>query len=658
MLKRVKQTKQTLLSLLLITAICLTGCSQMTDLPADASKNLGADETDAGKRSGKDGRGEAKTKKAEEVQKVKVLKVGKKESAERAPHDRQDLYGLWEDTDVIRMYLTVKSGNESDGSDHTWEEVNSLSVYDYEDMGVDRYKVEGILQVDESGKGVGRGDFGYGQSLPNVSVQIRGQTSSRGNQKNYKIKIKDGAGDFYGMRTLALNKHVADPYRFSNKLCYDLLSDIPQLMSARTRFVQLFVKDETASGYGASSQGAPGDEDAGDGEFSVSENDAAVAKAKAEGFTDYGLFTMVEPINRSYLRTHGLDENGQLYKVSFFEWNENTEIMIPQDDPAFDRKAFDSYLKIKGDEDVSKLQGIIREIHSYNIPIETVIEKHFDEENLCYWMAFNILNGNYDVGARNLYLYSPLNSEKFYMLCWDMDASFKNGFYRKYEVHEGDTLARGMTKFLGLALMNRMLKEKQYREKLTMAVEDLYRNYMSEDKVQEKATAYRNITKQFLLREPDDRNVRVENPEDFDPLTDKVGSEVGENYRNFYETLEKPWPFFVDYPEADPENGRLTLSWGASYDCEQEEITYDYTLARDYFFEDVVVKRTGLYTTMDTIDLPPEGVYYLKVRAKNVSGKSTECYDYFTQKDYGDIYGCYRFAVEYDGSVTVDEKEE
>ena len=71
-----------------------------------------------------------------------------------------------------------------------------------------------------------------------------------------------------------------------------------------------------------------------------------------------------------------------------------------------------------------------------------------------------------------------------------------------------------------------------------------------------------------------------------------------------------------------------------------------------------MLQKGGLKTTLDTIEMLPEGAYYLKVRARNDSGKTTECYDYLTEKDFGEIYGCYHFTVESDQSVTVDEKEE
>lgn len=133
------------------------------------------------------------------------------------------------------MYLTVSSGNRADSSNHTWEEVNTYSAYDYAAMGVDRYKVEGVLQIDETGEGITEDSFGYGATIPNVTVQVRGQSSSRAKQKNYKVRIKKGMGSFRDQRTLNLNKHYSDPFRFTNKLCYEIVQNIPQLTAPPLR---------------------------------------------------------------------------------------------------------------------------------------------------------------------------------------------------------------------------------------------------------------------------------------------------------------------------------------------------------------------------------------------------------------------------------------
>ncbi len=147
------------------------------------------------------------------------------------------------------MYLTVSSGNSAENTDHTWEEINTYSVYDYERMGVDRYKVEGLLQIGDE-NGVLDGELGYNQVSPNCTVQIRGQTSSNAPQKNYKISIKDNKGQWRGQSTIALNKHMNESLRFRNKMAYDLISGIDEMMGLRTTFVHLYVKDTTHGGNG------------------------------------------------------------------------------------------------------------------------------------------------------------------------------------------------------------------------------------------------------------------------------------------------------------------------------------------------------------------------------------------------------------------------
>ena len=184
--------------------------------------------------------------------------------------DKDSLYENDDDTSVVTMYLTVSKGNSSENTDHTWEEINSYSVYDYEEMGVDRYQAAALLQIGNE-NGPTEGMVGYGENIPNATVQIRGQTSSRNAQKNYKIELKKNKGTWRGQRTINLNKHMTEGMRFRNKLAYDLLKGIPQLISLRTQFVHLYVKDTT------------------DGS----------ADAK---FEDYGLYTQVEQLNKTGLK--------------------------------------------------------------------------------------------------------------------------------------------------------------------------------------------------------------------------------------------------------------------------------------------------------------------------------------------------------------------
>ena len=86
------------------------------------------------------------------TEQVKAEKAEKEEINEIHLRDKDSLYENDDDTSVVTMYLTVSKGNSSENTYHTWKEINSYSVYDYEDMGVERYQVAGLLQVgDENG---------------------------------------------------------------------------------------------------------------------------------------------------------------------------------------------------------------------------------------------------------------------------------------------------------------------------------------------------------------------------------------------------------------------------------------------------------------------------------------------------------------------------
>ncbi len=569
---------------------------------------------------------------------TEVEPVGKKEETEGNITEDKAIYKDDDEGSVINMYLTVSKGNEADGSDHTWKEVNSYSVYDYEDMGVDRYKVEGILNIDETGEGLSEESFGYGETVPNVSVQIRGQTSSRSDQKNYKIRIKDGMGNFRGQRTLNINKHKNDPFRFLNKLSYDLLKPVPELIGGRTQFVHLYVKDNTEAGSIVSQN-------------SLSLNSVSQNIADSEDYEDYGIYTMVEQVNRTFMRNHGMDENGQLYKVTFFEWDKYEEIMIPMDDPDYNEEDYNRYMEVKGDKDPTKLQEVIAKVNNYSIPIDDIIEEHFDATNLCYWMAFNIMTGNYDCGARNLFLYSPLNSRKFYMICWDMDASFRKSYNTWRERHDGESWETGMTKFLGLRLVRRMMKEEKYRVMLKDAVDDIYENYVNKETVSKQVDVYKSVVKPYLYREPDYTYSQMRTEDVYDEISENLKGEPDRNYEIFCNSLKVPWPFFVGVPAVFEDSDTMTLSWEASYDYNNSRITYDYLLATDPLFENVIDEGHKLTVPLAKTDILDPGTYFLKVTATNEEGYSMECFDYYEVEGYGKSYGCYCFIVESDKTI-------
>lgn len=535
--------------------------------------------------------------------------------------DKDSLYENDDDTSVVTMYLTVSKGNSSENTDHTWQEINSYSTYDYEEMGVERYQTAALLQVGDE-NGPVEGMVGYGESVPNATVQIRGQTSSRNAQKNYKIELKKNKGTWRGQRTINLNKHMTEGMRFRNKLAYDLLKGIPQLISLRTQFVHLYVKDTT------------------DG------------SADSE-FEDYGLYTQVEQFNKTGMKNHGLDSNGQLYKINYFEFYRNEDVIKLQSDPTYDSTAFEELLETKGNTDNSKLIQMLDAVNDYSIPIDTILEDYFDEENFTYWMGFQILMGNVDTQNRNMYLYSPLNSDTWYFIPWDNDGCLMRPEYDVTGFSDHKSWESGISNYWGNVLFQRCLKSDHFRQKLDEAILDL-KEYLSEERLGTMIENYKTVVKSYLYKMPDAFYAPLTS-EQYDELAAALPEEIEQNYQLYVESLSKPMPFYIGIPEADGE--KMKITWEPSYSFDAENITYSVEVARDYLFQDVIFSQEGLQIPETKVSLPEAGQYFIRVRAVNEEGNIQDAFDYYVT-DEGKHYGMKCIYVTEDGQIEEDIYEE
>ncbi len=586
------RAKRTLcLALAAALALSLAGCA--VDLPAAS-----APQSEAG--------GESSPVAKEEAATLDELHL----------RDNTLLYEGHDPAEVVTMYLTVSTGNSAENTDHTWREINSYSVYDYEAMGVDRYQVAGLLQVGDE-NGPLPGELGFGQSAPNCTVQIRGQTSSRLPQKNYKISVKDNKGEWNGQTTIALNKHQSDGLRFRNKMAYDLMAGIDEMLGLRTTFVHLYVKDTTAGGSGQ--------------------------------FVDYGLYTQVEQLNKTALKAHGLDKNGHLYKINFFEFYRYEDVIRMADDPLYDLAAFEQLLEVKGDDDHTKLIQMLEAVNDYARPAEEVLEEYFDIENMAYWMAFHLLVGNHDTQSRNVYIYSPLNSNKWYFYSWDNDSMLKGHEYSLTGRSDGLGWENGVSNYWGNVLFQRALKTEAFRAALDEAVEDL-RAYLSPRRIDAMAAEYSAIVKPYVYRMPDVQYAPLTQTQ-YDEVAAGLSSEIETNYRYYRESYNNPMPFYIGVPRE--EEGQLVCQWDPAYDFDGESVTYTFELASDYAFADPIVRREGLVIPEYKGETLPAGQYFVRVTATNASGCEQYAFDYYVIET-GKVYGVKCFYVERDGTIVED----
>ena len=528
--------------------------------------------------------------------------------------DKASVYDAAYDDEVVTMYLTVWQGNASDGTNHTWKEINTYSVYDYEEMNVERYRVEGLLQVGDE-EGPVEGAFGFGEVTPNATVSIRGQSSTDAKQKNYKIKIKDSKGTYEGQQTINLNKHQYEGLRFRNKLCYDLMQELPEMMSARTQFVHLYVRDLT--------------------------------QGKDAGFQDYGLYTQVEQINKTYLESRELDKDGHLYKINFFEFDRYEDAIMRKNESDYDVEEFEYYLEIKGSDDHDKLIDMLEELNDEQIPIEETFAKWFDEDNVFSWLAFHMLTGNIDTQSRNCFLYSPLNIDKWYFISWDNDASFRRTEYMIQKKDKATGWEAGVSNYWCNKLFRRVLKIEAYREKLHEKVLE-YKEYLTEEKITQLADVYNKQIEKYLIQTPDIEELPLTLAQRKTVLKE-FPKEVEQNYQYYLQSLENPQPFYIGVPTKLEEG--FSLTWETAYSFEHRDITYTFELAKDYSFENPIYEAEGLYSTYIEIPIALEpGQYFIRVIAKDELGNQQYAFDYYSGVN-GKVYGTKCFYILSDGSI-------
>ena len=585
--------------------VALAGlCAGCAVLPAGSAESAAGSQTASGNKA------------ADKVEKAPLEDINSVHL-----RDNPELYTVYDDSGVVTMYLTVSRGNDSENTNHSWAEINHYSVYDYETMGVPRYQVNALLQVGDE-NGPLPGELGYAVEAPNATVQIRGQTSSRNSQKNYKIKLKKNKGSWRGQRTIALNKHMGEGLRFRNKMAYDLIKGIDQMMGLRTQFVHLYVKDLTDSSSGV--------------------------------FEDYGLYTQVEQLNKTALTAHGVDSNGQLYKINFFEFYRYEDVIRLTTDPAYDQTAFEKHLEIKGDSDHSKLIKMLDVLNDESSSMDDeLFVTYFDKENIAYWMAFQLLTGNADTQSRNVYLYSPQNSEKWYFWDWDNDAMLRRKERKLKNFSDSNSWDRGVSNYWGNILFRRCLQTQSYRDMLDTAMKELYA-YMNEERIQSMLEHYRSVTEKYVWQMPDRMNVPITHDE-YEGVLKSIWPEIDENYNYYWESYRKPMPFFIGKPQVV--NGSLLLNWDPSYNFEIENIYYTVELAKDYLFTTTFFRQENLILPELTMDTLPAGQYFLRVRATNASGYTQDAFDYYVTET-GKHYGMICFYVQPDGSIAEDTYEE
>jgi spore coat protein H len=500
--------------------------------------------------------------------------------------------------DIVDLHVTILPGGA------TLDEVNA------DDDPYNILKTEALCEVSEPGF-----RFEDGSTTATATFRVRGHSTRRAAQKSYRIRLDDDDNLWRNHEVIQLNKHPYDVTRMRNKLSFDLLRSLDNMASMRTQFVRLWIDGES-----------------------------------------HGLYTLIERYDERFLKAHGLDKGGHLYKAEFFEQHRYAGHLKNPDDPEFDEAKFEEILEIKGrDDDHTKLLAMLDDLNDESVDINTVVKRHFERKNFLTWWATNILLFNIDTNSQNYYLYSPRTTTAWYFLPWDYDGGWD--FYRQPRRKPSLVITRykeGISNWWNNTLPKRFIKDPKNLADLIAKVEELKDEFYTVERIRGLTEPRRTLILNDLAVKPDFWNlptvsgIASEMIAEVNREIDRLADIPEQSCQKFLATLERPMPVFLDDPEV--KGGRIYLRWDESYDLQGDGLTYDVLVADDYHFEpeDVVYERPGLTTTSHDFPVLPAGTYYFRLVIRDTKDPVNNwMYPYNNiQTEDANFEGMRRFTVE------------
>ena len=206
-----------------------------------------------------------------------------------------------------------------------------------------------------------------------VDLRYRGDTARIMPKKSWKVDFSE-SDPFNGAEELNLNADYIDQTLLRSAVGYDFLTraGVP---APRHTYARLYLND----GY-------------------------------------YGLFSNVEQIDERFLDRMGWDLHGNLYKgdgnLELPKWYEDNVLWWEAN---YGKHTNDQ----NGYDDIRALMELVNNTPDAQFP--AAIAETFDVNGWLDWYAANILLGNFEMVAKNYYLYHDFSADKWRILPWDVD---------------------------------------------------------------------------------------------------------------------------------------------------------------------------------------------------------------------------------------------
>ena len=453
----------------------------------------------------------------------------------------------------------------------------------------------------------------------NAEMRQRGGTTRKAPQKSFRIKLDDKDALWRRERSLYLNKHPYESDRIRNKLAFDLMAEIPNLMSSRTQFANLWVDD-------------------------------------GRGPEDLGLFTHVEAPGKNWLRKRGLDEDDRLYKVDYFRFaiTDLQDLQVDAEGKPVDEDRFERALEIEAGEDHRPLVKMLTDFHDPGRSFDSILDQYFDRDNVLAWMATNFLLHQTDAVTHNFILYNPKGTERFYFLPWDYDGGFAEELEPPVDGWTNVDLQKRL--YYGYARgVNSRFHDRYYRlpdthRRLVEAADRLRRSPLDDANIAAKANRMAEVVRPYVSRSPDI---------DFNPTWNEYSvaafpRHVAGNHEALRTRFGLPMPPTMD-DEPRAVDGGLVFGWTPAHDPTGSTLRYDFQVGTAPVFrpEEAVLEATGLADAPGRVEYLLEngrlgpGTYYARVVARSDADPARwwQVPSNRLRQDGGEYHGVTRFEV-------------
>lgn len=219
----------------------------------------------------------------------------------------------------------------------------------------------------------------------NVGFRLRGNTSRTAEKKSFRVSFNTfvQGRKYYGLEKMNLNSEHNDPCVTRSKIGWDMLRAV-ELPAPRANHVEVYINN-----------------------------------------TYYGLYVNVEHIDENFAKKRFGNNDGNMYKCLYpatLEYlGQNPDLYKLVDNG---RRVYEQTINEDIDDytDLAHFVDVLNNTASTNFPCE--LEKVFNVNDYLEYMAFDVLDGNWDgyiYNKNNFYLYHNIKTGQFEYLPYDLD---------------------------------------------------------------------------------------------------------------------------------------------------------------------------------------------------------------------------------------------